>query len=369
MPRSQRQHYISKFLIRRWADENGDVGVVCTYHRDSAIVPAGKLHLLRSLSSPDLEDAWGNDIENPAKLALDGLMSSLGPHVTDYEAAQGFLSEPENLEPLIDLARLHHARSLVVPAQQFVNSQGEADRAEAEAMIQRRWESTQDYHDHGVVITVLPTGSPNALGAVPVFDRQTWGPRETVDVRYMMPLTPRVMICGVQRMSPRDVAVEVDTEDIGHHRKLAMPLAGEPGMFATQWMTCEPSALEPITAAVLDLSEGGATHWFALRDRIALCDNATPEQQADWQRRCDAYADNQLALKTRALRESVENRVHDTMIKDACKIQADLDALGALACACHVHRHGESGALWRSFMPQIICDAIRDKNRDEPRHT
>ncbi|WP_428121089.1 hypothetical protein [Candidatus Poriferisodalis sp.] len=363
MPRPRRQHYISKFLIKRWADENGDVGVVCTYHRDSAIVPADKLHLLRSLSSPEQEDTWGNDIENPAKLALDGLMDSLGPQMTDYEAARDFLSEPENLTPLIDLARLHHARSLAVLAQQFADSRKTPNSAEAEAMIQERWDSTRDYHDCGAVLTVLPSDLPITLGAVPVFDTKIWGPRESVAARFMMPLAPRVVINGAMWLPPTQV--EIEPERIEHDVLQMLPMAGIFGLFASQWMICEPPALEPTTRAVLELCEGRGTHWRALQDRIATFDNATHEQQANWHQRLDAYADNQLALKTRALRESVQNRVHDTMIKDACKIQADLDALDASVCACHLHRHGESSALWRRFMPQIICDAIRDKHRDE----
>ena len=365
MPKPQRQHYISKFLIKRWADENGDVGVVCTYHRDSAVVPAGKLHLLRSLSSPEQEDSWGKDIENPAKLALDGLMNSLGPQETDYDAAQEFLSEPENLEPLVDLARLHHARSLAVPAQQFVNSRGTAESAEMEAKIQERWDSTSDYHDYGFVITVLQFGLPFSLGAAPVFDIKTWGPRESVDARFRMHLAPRVVITSDMGLPPKQVRVVPERiEQDG----LLLPMAGVPGLFTSQWMICEPSARERTTRAVLGLSEGGGTHWFALRDRIAMCDNAAPEQQADWQQRCGTYANNQLALKTRALRESVAKRVYDRMTKDASKIQADLDALDVSACACRAHRHSEAGALWRSFMPQVICDAIRNKHRDESRH-
>lgn len=363
MPRPRRQHYISKFLVKRWADENGDVGVVCLYHRDSAIVPADKLHLLRSLSSTEQEDTWGNDIENPAKLALDGLMNSLGPQVTDYEAARDFLSEPENLKPLIDLARLHHARSLAVPAQRFANSREPPSSAESEAMIQERWDSTHDYHDCGAVLTVLPSDLPITLGAVPVFDTKTWGPRESVAARFMMPLAPRVVINGAMQLPPTQV--EIEPERIEHDVLQTLPMAGVFGLFASQWMICEPAALDPTTRAVLERSEGRSTHWRALQDRIAIFDNATPEQQADWHQRLEACVDNQLALKTRALRESVQNRVHDTMIKDACKTQTDLDALDAQVCACRIHRHGKSGALWRRFMPQIICDAIRDKHRDE----
>ena len=356
MPKPQRQHYISKFLIKQWA-ENGDVGVVCMYHRYSATVSYKKLHWVHSLSSPEQEAGWSRCIEDPAKLVLDGLVESLGPQTTDYEAARAFLSEPEHLEALIDLARLHYARSLPVSIRQLINSQGVADSAEAEAMIRERWDNTHDYHDHGAVITVLPAGSPYALGAVPVFDTQTWGPRDTVDARFMMPLTPRMMINGAMGLPPKQV--EVVTEDIGHNLLLPMPMAGEPGLFPSQWMICQPSALRKITAAVLKHSEGRSTHWFALRDRIALCgDNATPEQQTNWQRVRERYEQNQSALETRALRKPVQNRIYETMVKDARELQADLDALDALVCGCSHHRHGEASSLWRRFMPQIICDEM-----------
>lgn len=359
MPRPQRQHYISKFLIKRWADENGRVGVVCTYHRHSTAVRAERLHWVHSLSSREQESTWSDDIENPAKLALDRLVESLGPDLTDHEAAEECLYEQGHLGLLIDLARLHHARSLAVPTQQFVHSQGKADSAEAEAMIRERWEGTQDYHDIGAELTVLPEGSPYALGAVPVFDSETWGPRESVDARYMMPLTPRLMITGAPGKPPRKV--ELVTEDIGHNRLLPMPMAGEPGLLATPWMICEPSALEQTARAVLDLSEGGGWHWLGLRDRMTLCDDASREQQADWDQRCDVYENNQLARGTGKLRESIAARIHDTMTSDALKIQADLDALNAPVCGCSGHRNGAQGALWRRVIPQLICDAIRDE--------
>lgn len=133
-------------------------------------------------------------------------------------------------------------------------------------------------------------------------------------------------------------------------------------------MICEPSASRQISAVVLERSEGRSTHWRALHDRLALCDNATSEQQADWLQRCDAYACNQSALETRALRDSVQKRIYGTMINDARKIQADLDALDVRVCACHIHHHGKASALWRRLMPQVICEAM-PKRPSEHRQT
>ena len=353
----QKQHYISKSLIKRWADENHQVGVVCTYHRRSATVHYRRLHRACDLSSPELEHAWAADIENPAASAVDGLVCSLGTQLTELEAAHGFLSEPENLGPLIDLARLHYARSLAAPIQQFVNSRRLADGAETEAMIQQRWDSAQDYHDHGVMITVFPAGSPQPLGAVPVFDTTTWGRRESVDRRFMMPLTPRVMISGVARLPPRQV--EVVAEDIEPGRMQLMPLAGEPGLFPTLWMICQPSALEATEQDVLRRSEGGGTHWFALGERIARCDDATPDQQAEWERRSERRNLNQKALETRALRESVQRGICDRMRDDARETQHELDALDAPICTCSALRDGDNGQLWQLFMPKTVCDRMR----------
>ena len=134
-------------------------------------------------------------------------MDSLGPQVTDFEVARDFLSESENLTPLIDLARLHHARSLAVLAQRFADSRKMPNSAEAEAMIQERWDSTHDYHDCGAKITVLPSELLFTLGAVPVFDNKTWGPLESVDARFMMPLAPRVVIIGAMGLPPQQVRV------------------------------------------------------------------------------------------------------------------------------------------------------------------
>ena len=351
-----RQHYISQLLLKQWADENDDVGVVCLYHRYSATMSYKKLHWVHHLSSTEQETAWDRDIENPAAPVLEGLTKSLDSGTADFEATRDFLSESSNMDSLIDLARLHYARSLPVPARQLMNSNGMADSAEAEAMIQERWESTADYHDHGAVITVLPEGSPYILGAVPVFDTQTWGPRDSVDARFMMPLTPRVMISGVAGL-PRG-RFDVVAEEIVHNLLLQMPMAGEPGLFPSHWMVCQPSVLRQATAAVLDGSEGRSTHWFALRDRIALCDDASPEQYADWFGLMDNYEQNQAALKTKALRESTEKKIHRTMINDARKLQAALDAFGVVVCGCSRHRRGESSALWRRLMPEVICQAM-----------
>ena len=51
------------------------------------------------------------------------------------------------------------------------------------------------------------------------------------------------------------------------------------------------------------------------------------------------------------------------MKHDARKIQADLDAPDAPVCKCGSHRHGVVGVLWWRFMPQVICDSIRDQRR------
>ena len=73
-----KQHYISRFLLKQWADDNGEVGVVCLYHRDSAIVSHRGLHHAPSLSSPEKESEWSHE-ENRAKDIFDKLKRLLDP--------------------------------------------------------------------------------------------------------------------------------------------------------------------------------------------------------------------------------------------------------------------------------------------------
>lgn len=84
---AQQQHYISKFLIKQWA-ECGEVGVVCMYHRDSAIVSASArtLHSATGLWSRDLERKWANP-ESQASDTINHLKESLGPNGDNYAAA------------------------------------------------------------------------------------------------------------------------------------------------------------------------------------------------------------------------------------------------------------------------------------------
>jgi len=358
--RPRRQHYISRFLLEQWADGAGSVGVVCTYHRESVIVPADKLHWVRSLSSHRKEETW-SDLENRAKSALDGLTKSLGAQNIDHEAAQEFLSIPENHEPLIDLARLHHARSLAVPAQQFTRPRQTADSAEAEALIQARWDNAADYHACGIVVTVLSPDAPYALGAVPVFDSESWGGYRPNTARFSLPLTPHLVLSGIPELPAGQVHVAY--ENINQDVLLDLQLIGEGGWFATPYMICEPSALQQTTQMVLSLTEGRNTHWYALRDRMRLCDNATPQQHADWRQRSRHHDHNQRMLTDATTSNSRKTKILEVMIEDAHKIQNELDALNVPICACNQHRHGELAGLWRRFMPQIICDAMRSKQR------
>ena len=155
----QDQHYISKCLIKRWADDDDKVGVICLHHRSSATVPHKRLHMVKSAWSLEQEERW-DKIENRASPVVDALVAALETHTDDPEAAQQaaerLLGEGTNFTSLVDFAALHHARSLWVPLQQYWEGRTTLDRTEAEATIEARWEYAQEkYYKCGIDLSVL----------------------------------------------------------------------------------------------------------------------------------------------------------------------------------------------------------------------
>ncbi|MCY3586674.1 MAG: hypothetical protein OXG76_13380 [Acidimicrobiaceae bacterium] len=360
----QRQHCISKFLIKQWA-QDGDIGVVSMYHRDSATVSATArtLHSVVDLWSRDLESSW-SDAESDANDAIDKLREALEPGGDDFAAAQRVLSEPKNRRSLIDLAVLHHARSVAVAVRQFARQHGAGDGAETEAMIRARWDDAQDYYKCGIVVSVLPRDSSVALGAAPVFNTPSWGgPRAGASALFMMPVTPRVVIAGDPELPPDQFKIELDRTD--RENRLKWQLAAEPGLFATPFLICEPSAVEQTAKTALALTEGTPIHWLALRDRIALHDEATRKQLTAWRRLISDQEDRQGWHDDPLTSNSMRTKHRRAMAANAREIQAALDSLGVDVCDCKKHR-GEGrdatiAALWQALMPQAVCEAIRRK--------
>lgn len=361
-PKPPRQHYISKFLIKQWADDAGDVGVVCLHHRDSAVVSPSGLHYVRSLSSPEQESDWSGE-ESRANDVLDGLTRLLGPDGDDWADAETLLSAPANVQALISLVRLHQARSLEVPLQQLFGPNGTADSAKSEAKIRARWNDAQGYYSCGIEVAVFPADVPVALGAIPVFDAQNWGGRLPGTARFMMPLTPHVVISGTPERPPGPA--QVGSARIDDADPLRWQLAGAPGQFSTPYLICEPSTLERTASAALAWTAGGTMHWYALSNRIDLCGNrASSDLRADWRRRFQRYERNQSLYGEPSTTDTVKDEIQRTMAEDAHKIQEDLDMLGVSVCACKQHRQNpEISALWESFMPQVLCDEIRRKRK------
>jgi len=363
MSKNPKQHYISRFLIKRWADHAGKVGVVCLHHRGSATVSAEALHWVRDLSSPQQESKW-DARENRASLVIDDLTASLGPRTDNLAAAEAFLTEPTKLKALIDLAVLHRARSLTVPLQQIMDGHKAADSAAAEATIQQRWAEAQSYHQCGLVVSVLPADAPVPLGAVPAFNTSDWGGEDLgTSALYLMPLTPRVVIAGNPDMRPGQVSVIAESPETPS--LLLWQIAGEVEQFSTPYLICQPSALRKTAAEALDGTVGTAMHWHALRGRVDLYGGTVDMRQtAEW-RRCVQRNEHRQGLHTDpTTTDSMRSKYRRAMIKDARELQASLDEHGIPICACSGLNHGntpEVAALWRRFMPQIICDAMHQQ--------
>ena len=279
-PKSPKQHFITKSYMRQWADDSGNVGVVCLHHRGSGLVSPKGLHHVLDLSSDEQEKRWGRG-EDQAKKVLDGFKEALGTNCDQLEAAETYLSSPDHLETphhletLVEFVALHHARSLVVPLQQGMDPNASGGSTESEATIRERSEAVRDHYGRcGIAVTVYEEDTPVVLGAIPVFDAHDWGNRPPDTARFLMPLTPRAIIGGTPDWPTGKVRVVPDSAD--HETLLTFQIGGVPGLFGTPYLICEPSALERTAEAALRLFEGGNWHWCALANRIDLCGSSAP---------------------------------------------------------------------------------------------
>ena len=361
----QDQHYISRCLIKQWADHVGDVGVICLHHRGSATVPYKGLHKVKSGWSLDQEERW-NRIENPASSLVEALVAELQAHTDDAEAAQQaaerLLGEGTNFTALIDFAALHHARSLWVPLQQYRAGRTTLDTAEAEATIESRWEYAQEtYHKCGIDFSVL--AKPTTLGAVPVFDAQTWGgPMPEAPMQYMMPLAPNVMMFGVPEPDRSVGEIRVAVEENALETAFTLQVRGESGFFSSPYLICPPAALGETALGALDYTTGFGAHWHGQQTRIQRhqMTHANPHRRADFEERMQKRDD---LLKRYKTAQDVEiEQIEDEMRDMAIALQTELDKIKMPICGCGYFRNDhEAGAMWRLIMPQIICDAMNGR--------
>lgn len=361
VPASQRQHYISKHLINRWA-KNGKVGVVCTYHRDSAIVPAEELHSVVDVWPQDLENSW-NATESDAAHATNGLRKALRSRPNDFEAMKDVLSNERNFAALIDLAVLHHARSVAVLIQRMADLQAGVANTDVADMIRERWIAALGYRECGLVVTVLPEDTPIGLGAVPVFHAPHWdGPKPDAPALFMMPLTPRMLVAADLRMDAGEVHVVPD--EIGHEMLFTLALAGERRLLSTPYLICKPSALDQTARTVLDITEGNPMHWMALYDRMRLhWGDASAQQRVAWRRLVDERENRQGRHDDVTTSNAMREKHRQWMRASARTLQAELDRLGVANCYCDDRRDETSdpdlAALWGQVMPEVVCQAIR----------
>ena len=287
---------------------------------------------------------------------------------TSWNEAERYLSgDLDRLTALVDFVALHHARSLAVPVQRWTNPNATGGSAESEATIWERWEAVRDHYGHcGVEVTVYSEDTPVVLGAIPVFDAEDWGGRPRHTGRFIMPLTPRAVICGTPDWPFGQVRIKHGIAD--HETLVRSQLAGVPKLYSTPYLICEPCALERTAETALRLSEGGNVHWYAIQNRVDLCGTTAPhELRADWRQRARRHGRNQDMCGDPTTTRSMGAKYQSDMVEDARKIQKDLDDLGVQVCACDQHRSNrEVSALWNAAMPQVICNEIRhQRNVDQ----
>ena len=361
----QDQHYIGKCLIKRWADDNDKVGVICLHHRGSASVSGKKLHWVKAAWSSEQEERWDR-IENRASPVVDALVDELEAHADDQKAAQQaaerLLSDGTSFTSLVDFAALHHARSLWVPLQQYQNGRTTLDRTEAEAVIEARWAyAHESYHKCGIDLSVL--ANPTTLGAVPVFDAATWGgPKPEAPQQFMMPLAPRVMMFGTPEPDRSEREIRVVIEENPFETAFMLQLYGEPGFFSSPYLICPPLVLGETARAALDHTTGSGAHWHGQQTRFYRhqMTYANSHRRADIRQRTQKHLDLLARLKT--AQEVEKGQIEDELRDMASTLQTELDKIRMPICGCGYFRNDpEVGALWRLIMPQIICDAMNGR--------
>ena len=148
---------------------------------------------------------------------------------------------------------------------------------------------------------------------------------------------------------------------IDQETPIIVQLGGVPTELATPFLICKPSELEQTSETVLHEAEGGNWHWYAIRERVALCGTSAPDElRADWQQRTSRHDRNQglLGMAT----SPVKQRLREAMAEDARKLQKDLDDLDVDVCSCAHYRKNTDDAVsasWKALMPQVICGEVR----------
>lgn len=365
-----RQHYITASYIEQWA-ENGEVAVVCMYHRETVQVSFKALHYARKMASHEQESAW-SQLEYAAKIVIDELHTALGTSTENLSVAEAHLMvEPSRIETLIDFAALYHARSLIVPQLQFVNNDGESDVAATSDQIEVRWrDAHRRYHGCGIEIAVHANDSI-PLGAVPVLDSDSWGDRPAGVAEFIMPLSPHVLISGASdhpELAPG--AVQVVEGSSSQEKLIQWQSAGARRLLSSPHLICQPSSSAAISKKALRYTEGGDWHRLALDRRCQLANNATWGDRIRWH---DRQLRQKSDLARYALPETTESEKSEIWQRNAERArltQGELDAQGLQTCACKLYRQEPvTSAAWAQIMPQVICDAVQRKRNESRRAT
>ena len=359
--RPPRQHYITASHVERWADDGGQVAVVCLCHRDTVSVPFGALYYTRETASREQEAEWST-LEDAAKTVIDELHTELGESLSDLAAAHAHLVEDlSRVETLVDFAVLHHARSLVVPLRHFFGG-GQADAAKTSAQIDQRWQDAhRRYRACGIEIVVHADDSV-PLGAVPVLDAHDWGGRPDGTAEFIMPLSPQVLICGAPGPDLTPGEVRVVAGSAAREDLVGWQVAGAPGLISSPFVVCEPSSAASNSQTALRFAEGGAWHRFVLEDRIGMADRARPRDRVAWQDRQACQGSDETMYRSPFATETNKARIRERSAERARLTQIELDDLNVSGCRCaHYRRSSRTSAAWEQIMPQFVCDAARRK--------
>ena len=359
--RPPRQHYITASHVERWADDGGQVAVVCLCHRDTVSVPFGKLYYTRETASREQETAWST-LEDAAKTVINELHTELGESLSDLVAAHACLVEDlSRVETLVDFVVLHHARSLVVPLRHLFGDR-QADAAKTSAQIDQRWhDAHRRYHACGIEVVVHADDSV-PLGAVPVLDAHDWGGRPDRTGEFIMPLSPHVLIRGAPGPDLTPGEVRVVAGSAAREDLVGWQVAGAPGLISSPFVICEPSSAVSNSQTALRFAEGGAWHRFVLEDRIGTASNAPPRARVAWKDRQACQGSDDTMYKSPFATETNRANIRERSAERARLTQLELDALNVTVCRCaHYRRSSRTSAAWEQIMPQIVCDEARHK--------
>ena len=387
-----RQHYVSKCLMKQWADDDGRVGVICLVHRWSGIVSAKALNWHKNLTSePEkIEKEWSQTIEDPAGHALQKIAdASRTPNSEQIDAIRDVVKESGTCDALIDLAVLHASRSIIVAPQRLsMNSwQSPPNPSVALDVIKKRQEELlPKYRRQGIVLRVYDTPAPVLLGQFPVYDTDQWSgvddPIRGEAQVFQMPLNPRIILYGDPARPPGTVSVEpVLTDDKVQGRQNWFewwPLGNVRRLITSPLVICSVEQADRLGPRVLQNTTGSRWHWLGIHSRMhandqpGIIDDSTYK---DITARCMRYH-KRFEKLPQTLARNPNSRIPVRRFNrwaarelEKCetklnKTLAEIDSPSE--CSCSYFYKNSNTAFWRTLIPEVVCQqANRTQGRSQ----